>query len=166
MRRWLILALSLIPSTAQADAAAILRHLSETPASLLELSLARIDALLAAVGEKNGFGAHAWPQDGGVQIFAYADKLPRTESACRGVIEAIRVAGGINPKTGVPDQPASAYAAMFGYPRLDQFKIDQSYAETADAMIRLRVTLGTSGDGKAMGCQAPLVNGGITYKRE
>jgi hypothetical protein len=166
MRRWLVLALSLAPTPAAADAAAILKHLGETPATLLELSLARIDALLAAVGEKHGFGAYAWPQDGGVQIFAYADKLPRTEAACRGVIEAIRAAGGINPGTGEPDQPASAYAAMFNYPRLDQFKIDESYAETADGMIRLRVTIGTSGDGKAMGCQAPLVNGGITYGRE
>jgi hypothetical protein len=166
MRRWLIIAMSLVPNTADADAAAILKHLSETPATLLELSIARIDALLTAVGEKHGFGAYAWPQDGGVQIFAYADTLPRTEAACRGVVEAIRNAGGINPKTGVPDQPASAYASMFNYPGLDQFKIDQSYAETADGMIRLRVTIGSSGDGKAMGCQAPLVNGGISYKRE
>jgi len=166
MRRWLILVLLLVPRPAAADAAAILEHLGRTPATLLDLSIARIDALLAAVGEKHGFGAYAWPQDGGVQIFAYADKLPRTEAACRGVIEAIRRAGGIDPKTGVPDQPASAYAAKLNYPGLDQFKIDQSYAETADGMIRLRVTIGTSGDGKAVGCQAPLVNGGITYKRE
>jgi hypothetical protein len=166
VRRWLILALSLLPNSVDADAAAILDYLGKTPATRLDLTLARVDALLAAVGEKHGFGAYAWPQDGGVQIFAYADKLPRTEAACRGVIEAIRTAGGINPKTGVPDQPASGYAAMFNYLGLDQFKIDQSYAETADGMIRLRVTIGTSGDGKAMGCQAPLVNGGITYKRE
>jgi hypothetical protein len=162
----LVLVLLLLAGPAFADAAAVLKALGERQASLLDLSIARVNALLSVVGEKHGFGAFAWPQDGGILILANAYGLPRTRGACRGVIEAIRRAGGINPKTGVPDQPASGYAAMFEYPTLDSFKVDETYAETVDAMFRLRVTVGVAGDGKAVTCAAPLVNGAIAYGKE
>lgn len=162
----LALLFSLVSSPAAADAAAILDHLGKTPATRLDLSMARVNTVLTVVGEKNGFGAFAWQQDGGVVIMGYVEKGPRTEAACRNVIEAIRRAGDIDPKSGEPLRPASAYASLFNYPGQDNFKIDQSYAETVDAMFRLIVTVGTSGDGKAVVCKAPLVNGPIAYSRE
>jgi len=165
MRR-IVLLLALASSPATADPAAILDHLGRTPATRLDLSIARVNTVLTVIGERQGFGAYAWPQDGGVVIMGYVEKGPRTEAACRNVIEAIRRAGDIDPKSGEPLRPASVYASLFNYPGQDNFKIDQSYAETVDGMFRLVVTVGTSGDGKAVVCKAPLVNGPIAYSRE
>jgi hypothetical protein len=44
--------------------------------------------------------------------------------------------------------PASALASLFSYPGVDEFKIDQSYAETA-SLISLMVVIGETGNGMA-----------------
>jgi hypothetical protein len=150
---------------ALADGAAIVAKLRATTASLFDLSLARLEAEVNGDGNGHGYDAYVNFQDGEVVIFAGSDRAPVTEKACHGIIDAIKRAGGVNPKTGNPDEPSSGYATLFAYPEIDQAKVDDSYMETVDAMFSIQVTLGTSGDGKAITCKSKLLSPNVTYQR-
>ena len=101
-----------------------------------------------------------------IMIRAYAPAAKPDESACRRIVERIKTAGGVNPKTGQPDDPASAYAALFSYSDGDESKIDETYAETVDSMFAIMVVIGQTGDGKAMVCQSRLLSNKIAYQKQ
>ena len=150
---------------ALADPAAIVAKLKSTPASLFDLSLARLEAEVNGDGSGNGFDAYVNFQDNEIVIFASSAHAPVTEKACRGIVDTIKLAGDVNPRTGAPDEPASSYASLFSYPEIDQAKIDEAYMETVDSMFTIQVTLGTSGQGKAITCRSKLLSTDITYTR-
>jgi hypothetical protein len=150
---------------ASAGSAAIVAKLRATTASLFDLSLARLEAEVNGDGNGHGFDAYVNFQDGEIVIFASSDRAPVTEKACHGIIDAIKQGGGVDPKTGNPDEPASDYASLFAYPEIDQAKVDKAYMETVDAMFVIQVTLGTTGDGKAITCRSKLLSPDVTYQR-
>jgi hypothetical protein len=150
---------------ALADSAAIVAKLRGTQASLFDLSLARLEAEVNGDGNGHGYDAYVVFQDGAIEIFAGSDRAPVTEKACHGIIDAIKRAGGVDPKTGNPDEPASGYASLFAYPEIDQAAVDGAYMETVDSMFAIQVTLGTTGDGKAITCKSKLLSPDVTYRR-
>src|SRR5438105_3380888 len=150
---------------ALADPAAIVAKLKSTPASLFDLSLARLEAEVNGDGNGNGFDAYVNFQDNEVVIYASSAHAPVTEKACRGIIDTIKLLGDVNPKTGVPVEPASGYASLFSYPEIDQAKVDEAYMETVDSMFTIQVSLGTSGQGKAITCRSKLLSTDVTYTR-
>ena len=150
---------------ALADPAAIVAKLKSTPASLFDLSLARLEAEVNGDGNGNGFDAYVNFQDNEIVIYASSSHAPVTERACRGIIDTIKQLGDVNPKTGNPDEPASGYASLFSYPEIDQAKVDEAYMETVDSMFTIQVTLGTSGQGKAITCRSKLLSTDVTYMR-
>ena len=150
---------------ALADPAAIVAKLKSTPASLFDLSLARLEAEVNGDGNGNGFDAYVYFQDNEIVIYATSSHAPVTERACRGIIDTIKQQGDVNPKTGNPIEPASGYASLFSYPEIDQAKVDEAYMETVDSMFTIEVTLGTSGQGKAITCRSKLLSTDVTYTR-
>ena len=150
---------------ALADPAAVVAKLKGTSASLFDLSLARLEAEVNGDGNGNGFDAYVNFQDNEIVIFASSAHAPVTEKACRGIVDTIKLAGDVNPRTGAPDEPASSYASLFAYPEIDQAKVDEAYMETVDSMLTIQVTLGTSGQGKAITCRSKLLSTDVTYKR-
>ena len=150
---------------ALADPAAVVAKLKSTPASLFDLSLARLEAEVNGDGNGHGFDAYVNFQDNEIVIFASSTQAPVTEKACRGIVDTIRLLGDVNPKTGNPDEPASSDASLFAYPEIDQAKIDEAYMETIDSMLTIQVTLGSSGQGKAITCRSKLLSTDVTYTR-
>ena len=84
---------------ALADPAAIVAKLKSTPASLFDLSLARLEAEVNGDGSGNGFDAYVNFQDNEVVIYASSSHAPVTEKACRGIIDTIKLLGDDNPKS-------------------------------------------------------------------
>jgi hypothetical protein len=162
----LCLCVTVGPPGAKADPAAILTHLQTTPASQLDLSLARLGAAVDTAGAGAGFGGFAGVEDKGIVIRAYSAAAKPDEASCRRIVDRIKAAGGVDPKTGEPDNPASAYAALFSYPGTDDSRIDASYAETVDSMIAIIVVIGETGNGEGMVCQSKLLSSAVTYKKE
>ena len=150
---------------AEADPAAIVAKLRGTAASLFDLSLARLEAEVNGDGNGRGYDGFVNYQDGEIVIFGSTTKAPVTERACHGIIDAIKLAGGVDPKTGIPDEPASGYASLFAYPEIDQAAVDSAYMESVDSMFAIQVTLGTAGDGKAITCKSKLLSPDVTYRR-
>jgi hypothetical protein len=150
---------------ALADPAAIVAKLKSMPASLFDLSLARLEAEVNGDGNGNGFDAYVYFQDNEIVIYASSSHAPVTERACHGIIDTIKQQGDVNPKTGNPIEPASGYASLFTYPEIDQAKVDEAYMETVDSMFTIEVTLGTSGQGKAITCRSKLLSTDVTYSR-
>jgi hypothetical protein len=153
-------------ASAFADPSGILDHLRSTPASQLDLSLARLGALVDNAGSGAGFGGFAAVEDKEIVIRAYAPAAKPDKASCRAIMDRIKRAGGVDPKTGQPDDPASAYASLFSYPDTDQSKIDISYDETVDSMITIMVVIGETGDGQGMVCQSRLLSPEITYQKQ
>ena len=69
---WLAAAFALWPFGAFADPTAILAHLQQTPASRLDLSLARLAAMVDGTGASAGYGGFADIEDG---VLKAADAL-------------------------------------------------------------------------------------------
>src|SRR4051812_9482852 len=67
---------------ALADPAAVVAKLKGTPASLFDLSLARLEAEVNGDGNGNGFDAYVGFQDNEIVIFASSAHAPVTEKAC------------------------------------------------------------------------------------
>ena len=147
------------------DSAAVVAKLKSMSASLFDLSLARLEAEINGHGNGNGFDAYVNFQDNEIVIYASSSHAPVTERACHGIIDTIKQQGDVNPKTGNPMEPASGYASLFTYPEIDQAKVDEAYMETVDSMFAIEVTLGTSGQGKAITCRSKLLSTGVTYTR-
>jgi hypothetical protein len=151
---------------AAADPSAVVDHLKATPASRFDLSLASLSSLLNAQGLTAGYSAFVDYEDGKLMIRAYSDTAKPTEAACKKIVDHIKRGGGIDLATGYPEEPASGYETLFTYPSDDEYKIDQSYAETVDQMFAVMVVIGQTGDGKGMVCQGPLLSTKITYERQ
>jgi len=154
------------PSLACADPASIIAHLRGTSASRLDLSLARLSETIDARGAAAGYGGFADIEDKDIVIRAYSATVKPNEVNCRRILDRIKGAGGVDPKTGRPEDPASAYAALFSYAGEDESKIDPSYAETVDSMLAIMVVLGETGKGKGMVCQSRLLSNKITYQKQ
>ena len=159
---------SAIPAAnlARADPAAIIDHLRNSPASRLDLSLARLGETIDAHGAAAGYGGFADVEDKDIVIRVYSVTAKPDEANCRRILERIKTAGGVDPKTGQPNDPASGYAALFSYPGDDESKIDPSYAETVDSMLAVIVVIGETGNGKGMVCQSHLLSNKITFQKQ
>ncbi|MCC7274134.1 MAG: hypothetical protein IT561_15810 [Alphaproteobacteria bacterium] len=168
MRRRLVLPLLLLaaaPAAAQKPDA-ILETLRATPATLIELSVARLEALVNTVGQPLGFGGSVSVQDGRIQVYAYAEDEPASEARCRAIVTALKRSADVHPDTGEPFRPASVWASFFSYPRIEQFKVDPSWDETVDAMFRIQAVIGVTGDGKGVVCESMLLGRDVAVKRE
>jgi hypothetical protein len=139
----------------------IVNKLKATPATLFDLSLARLEAMVGAIGEAHHFSAGAYYQDGELRIAARSHAERQSKAACKAIIDQLKRSGGVDPKTGDPDQPASAYASLFAYPSIDQFATDESYAETVDGMITIEVIFERASDG--MICKSKLLSKDVRY---
>ncbi|MGE0719169.1 MAG: hypothetical protein AB7P02_27240 [Alphaproteobacteria bacterium] len=157
--------LAALPAAAQKPDA-ILETLRNTPATLIELSLARLEAYVNTTGRPLGFGGSVNVQDGRINVYAYAEDAPPSEARCRAIVSALKEAADVHPDTGEPYRPASVWASFFSYPRLDQFRIDESWDETVDSMFRIQVVLGTTGDGKGVVCDSMLLGKDVKVRRE
>jgi hypothetical protein len=122
--------------------------------------------MIDADGVEHGYGGWAHYQDGEIMMFISSFTLPATEEACKSVMDRVKERGEVDPKTGWPNFPASAYASLFSYVRIDENAIDQTYMETVDSMFRINVTLGVVGDGKAMTCSSKLLSKDVTYEKQ
>jgi hypothetical protein len=162
----LIAAVALWPWGALADPAGILAHLRQTPATRLELSLARLGAMVDAIGASAGYGGFADVEDKSIVIRAYSETAKPNQTDCKAIVDAIKKTGGVDPKTGEPADPASAFASVFSYQGEDESKIDASYAETVDSMIFIMVVIGQTGNGQGMVCQSRLLSSEITYQQQ
>ena len=161
----LIFGLAFWSAAAKADPAAILNHLQATPASQLDLALAQLGEKVDAAGA-GSFDGFADVEDKDIMIRAYSTTAKPDQASCKKIMDRIKKAGGVDPKTAQPDNPASAYASLFSFPGVDESKIDESYAETVDSMIAIMVVIGQTGDGKGMVCQSQLISTDISYKKE
>jgi hypothetical protein len=81
-------------------------------------------------------------------------------------MDRIKQTGGVDAKTGEPQNPASAFASLFSYPGVDEFKIDQSYAETVDSMISIMVVIGETGNGEGMVCKSRLLSPDVSFQKQ
>jgi hypothetical protein len=151
---------------AAADPAAIIDNLSKRTPTLLDLSLARLEAYLQADGNANGYSAFARVQDNEVMIMAWSPQHPGTEEACKALLTRLRTIAGVDPATGWPLDPASLFATYFNYPSFTSFDVDQSYDETVDSMIGLHAVIGIAGDNEAVSCKGPLLSNTAVFSRE
>jgi hypothetical protein len=168
--RWIlataVAASGLLTRPALADSQAIVDALQKEPATLWDLSLARLQAMIGADGVEHEYGGWVHYQDGEILILITSFTLPATEAACKSIVDRVKVRGEVDPETGWPNFPASAYASLFSYVRLDETAIDMTYMETVDSMFRIRVTLGVVGDGQAMTCTSKLLSKDVAYERQ
>lgn len=160
-----ILAFAAAP--ARAGPEEVVTALTGTPATLFDLGLARLEGFVGADGIVGGYVAHVRYEDREILVFASNPMVPGDEAAARALIHRIKRLAGVDPVTGTPDQPASAFAAMLSFPnRIDEFTVDQTYMETLDSMFRLKVSLGAAGDGEAVICSSKLLSSDVVCVRE
>jgi hypothetical protein len=162
----IVLGTVMMASAASADPASILGYLKTAPATRLDLSLAQLSQMIDVYGSGSGYGGFAGVEGNDIVIRAYSPSAKPDKASCKRILDRIKSTGGVDPKTGEPDDPASGYAALFSYPGEDEFKIDQSYAETVDSMFSIMVVIGETGDGKGMMCQSRLLSNKITYQKQ
>jgi hypothetical protein len=151
----------LMPLSAQADSAAIKNKLSGTPANLWDLTLVRVESALASWVGGDGINTFVGTDANNIILYVYEPAGKATKAECKKLIDRVKKAGGVDPKTGYPDNPASDYASLLNYAQIDQFAVDESYAETADSMFQIDAVAG-SGEG-ATTCKGPLVSAEVTY---
>jgi hypothetical protein len=149
-------ALLLGPGAARAAPADIVKALEAKPANLFDLSMARLEAEVGSIAQANGFAAFVNYQDGEIWIHAVSRAQTQSADDCKGMLDTLKSAAGVDPATGEPDQPASAYAALFEYPQIDSFKVDQTYAETVDSMIVLMGSFARFSE--SMSCTSKLLS--------
>lgn len=167
MRRLLAFAFAvLLPAAAAAGPQDIERALRGEPATLMDLSMARLEAFLQADGILGGYYGWVHYQDEQIRVMAWSLSLPNTEEACRELVNRIRRLADVDPETGFPNEPASRFANFFSYVRLDETAIDRTYMETLDSMFRISAVIGIAGDGQAYVCQGPLLGTGASVSRE
>ena len=168
MKRFLLAAalLTLGLGQGQAAPADVITALQGKQPTLLELAMARLEAAVQSAGLAGGYSAWVWQDQG--EIFIDVWRLePGDEAACKALIEAIQTRAGVDPTTGFPWEPASAFASYFSFPgSIDEFAVDPSYMETVDSMFTVRVVLGISGDGQAQLCKSKLLSTEIEYSKD
>jgi len=151
---------------AAADPKAVLDNLSKRAPTLLDLSLARLEAYLQADANANGYWAFARAEDEKIKIMAWSPAHPGTEEACKTLLDRVRSIGGVDPVTGWPLDPASLYASYFNYTSFTAFDVDPSYDETVDSMIEINAVIGISGDGESVSCRGALLSNEAVFSRE
>jgi hypothetical protein len=155
-----------VAQPAAADPKSVLDNLGKKTPTLLDLSLARLEAFLQADANAKGYYAFASVDEEKIKIYAWSPEHPGTEDACRKLLTHIRTIAGIDPETGWPLDPASSFANYFNYPSFTAFDVDPSYDETVDSMFELTVTIGMAGDGEAVICKGPLLSKDMTFSKE
>lgn len=144
----------------------IVAALKQAPASLFDLSMARLEALVQADGIQGAYHGWVYLQDEEIVIATWSLSAPPTEEACRDIIDRLKRLAAVDPATGFPDDPASRFASLFRYPSLNSAEIDSTYEETVDGMFHLKAVIGIAGDGQALICQGPLLSGEVRFSRE
>lgn len=145
----------------------VVAALRGTPATLFDLGLARLEAYAGADGIAGGYAAFVHYQDREILVFASNMELPGDENAARALIQRLKRLAGVDPVTGMPSQPASAFASMLSFPtRIDEFTVDPTYMETLDSMFRLKASLGVAGNGDAVVCSSKLLSPDVVCVRE
>ena len=157
--------LAAMPAAAQKPDA-VLAALAARPATLLDLSLARLEAFVNETGRTLGFGGSPRVQDGRIIVFVYAEEDPATEARCRTIVAELKRAAAVHPDTGEPYRPASVWASLFSYTAIDQFAVDPTWDETVDGLFEIRVTVGVTGDGKGVSCRSALLGPAVEVRRE
>ena len=76
-------AVALAAAPAMAGPQQIVEKLKATPASLFDLALARLEAMVGGVGAAHGFSAGAYYQDGGIRISAQLPAKQQSRAACK-----------------------------------------------------------------------------------
>jgi hypothetical protein len=160
------LAVGALALPAAADPAVIISHLTSTAATRLDLSLARLSQTIDAHGAVAGYSGFADIENSDIVIRVYSPTAKPDQGSCRRILDWIKTVGGVDPKTGEPDNPASAYAALFSYPDDDPSKIDASYDETVDSMFHVMVVIGQTGNGKGMTSESRLLSNKIIYQKQ
>jgi hypothetical protein len=155
------MAAMLMPMSAKADSAAIANKLKGTSATLWDLTLVRVESALASWVGGGGINTFVGSDGNTIILYVYEPAGKATKAECRKLIDRVKRAGGIDPKTGYPDNPASDYASLLNYAQIDQFSVDETYAETADSMFEVDAVAG-SGE-SAVTCKGPLVSAEVTY---
>lgn len=161
----LLLSVAFVPA-AQAGPPEVVAALKGTPATLFDLSLARLEALVQSDGNANGYYGHVYFQDDELNIYAWSLEAAPTDEACKAILDHLKRLAAVDPETGFPDDPASAFATFFSYLQIDEFAVDPTYMETVDSMFRLTAVIGVAGDGQAVICKSPLLSRDVTYARE
>jgi hypothetical protein len=156
-----LMAALLTPAAAHADSTAIRKKLGETPANLWDLTLARVESALASWAGGDGVNSFVGNEADNIVLYVYEPDGQASRTECRKLIDRVRKAGGVDPKTGYPGNPASDYAELLNYAQIDPFSVDESYAETADSMFWIDAVAG-SGE-EAVTCKGPLVSTEVTY---
>jgi len=151
---------------AAADPKSILDNLSKRTPTLLDLSLARLEAFLQADANANGYWAFARVEDEQIKILAWSPQHPGTEEACKVLLDRIRTNAGVDPVTGWPLNPATLFANYFNYTSFTAFDVDQSYEETVDSMIQINAVIGVAGNDEAVSCKGPLLSNTAEFSRE
>jgi hypothetical protein len=137
----------------------IVTALTTTPATLFDLGLARLEAYVGADAAAGGYSAFTRYQDREILIYMGNMEAKGDEAAARGLIERVKRLAGVDPATGSPDQPASAFASMLSFPgRIDEYTVDPAYMETLDSMFRVKAVLGVAGNGEAVVCSGKLLS--------
>ncbi len=145
----------------------IVAALKGTPATLFDLGLARLEAYVAADGMAGGYGAFVHYQDREILVFAGDIDAAGDEAAARALIQRLKRLADVDPVTGEPNQPASAFASMLSFPtRVDEYTVDGTYMETLDSMFRLKASLGVAGNGDAVVCSSKLLSPDVVCVRE
>jgi hypothetical protein len=154
-------------TSAHAGPDEIVTALTGTPATLFDLGLARLEAYVAADAVSSGYSASVRYEDREVLVHAWAMEEPGDEAAARTLLARLKVLADVDPATGTPNQPASAFASKLSFPtRIDEFAVDPAYLETLDSMFRLKVVLGVAGDGEAVVCSGKLLSTDVVCVRE
>ncbi len=162
----LLLATLLGAPSVQAGPPEIVSALKAAPATLFDLSLVRLEALVQADGIQGDYFGWVYYQDEAIVVATWSLSAPATDEACKTIIDRLKRLAAVDPATGFPDDPASRFAAFFNYPALDAASIDPTYAETVDSMFLVKSVIGIGGDGQAVICQGPLLSGEVRYSRE
>lgn len=145
----------------------IMTALTSTPATLFDLGLARLEAYVGADAVEGGYSAFVHYQDREILIYASDMEEAGDEAAARTLLARLKVLADVDPATGEPNQPASAFATRLSFPtRVDEFAVDPAYMETLDSMFRLKVVLGVAGDGEAVVCSGKLLSTDVACVRE
>ncbi len=158
--------LTLASGGALAGPPEVVAALQGTPATLFDLTLARLEALVMADGNVNGYSAFVNYQDDQIMIWTWSLEAPSSDEACKAMLDRVKRLASVDPETGFPDDPTSRFASFFSYPSIDAFAIDPTYEETVDSMFHLRGVIGISGDGKAVICDSMLLSKDTSFSRD
>lgn len=164
-----LFALAVLIAAAQPAAAApedVIKALEGKSPTLLELAMARLEAAVQAHAAMNGISAWVW-QDGADIYIDLWQEAGGDEARCKELLQGLQVRAAVDPATGYPLDPSSAFASYFSFPgSIDEFAVDPSWVETVDSMFVVRAVLGFTGNGDAQTCKVRLLSNQIEFSKE